>query len=212
LFVGRPSFDDAAHLHIEEVRMSAPSQADGVAALIEPLARDAGLVLESVTVTPAGKRRVLRVIVDLPPERTGGVPMEAVATASQAISAALDQSPVMGGQPYTLEVSSPGTDRPLTERRHWMRARGRLVTVVAATGVPAGQVPQAAGRLIAVTDSGITLDSGPEIGWELIGSGRIEVEFGHPSALDDLAEDDAAEEDDDEEDEDDDETNPEGEG
>ncbi len=81
--------------------MNAPSQADGVRALAEPLAVQAGLVIENVTITPAGKRRVLRVIVDLPEDRTGGVPMDSVTVAAQAISAALDESSVMGGLPYT---------------------------------------------------------------------------------------------------------------
>jgi ribosome maturation factor RimP len=200
-------------LHIEEVRMNAPSQADGVRALAEPFARDAGLVVESVTVTPAGKRRVLRVIVDLPEDRTGGVPMDAVATAAQAISAALDESAVMGGQPYTLEVSSPGTDRPLTERRHWMRARGRLVQLVAAVGV-AG-LDGATGRLTDVTDSGIVLDGDREVGWAQLAAGRIEVEFGRPSDLaddeSDLADEDDGEDEDDE-DQDDEESTTEGEG
>ena len=161
--------------------MGAPSQADGVRALAEPLARDAGLVVESVTVTPAGKRRVLRVIVDLPEDSTGGVPMDAVASAAQLISAALDQSPVMGGLPYVLEVSSPGADRPLTERRHWLRARGRLVNLVPVAGQPAPPV----GRLTDVTDRGVTLDGEREIEWSAIATGRIEVEFGRPAGSDD---------------------------
>jgi ribosome maturation factor RimP len=184
-----------AHVHIEEVRMSAPSQADGVRALAEPLAREAGLVVESVTVTPAGKRRVLRVVVDLPEDRTGGVPMEAVSVAAQSISAALDESSVMGGQPYVLEVSSPGTDRPLVERRHWLRARGRLVEITPASG-HAGQ--GGTGRLTAVTEAGVVLDSVREVGWESIGSGRIEVEFGHPADFEDLDDVDDDDENDDE--------------
>jgi ribosome maturation factor RimP len=199
--------------------MVAPSQADGVRALAEPLARDAGLVVESVTITPAGKRRVLRVIVDLPEDSTGGVPMDAVATAAQSISAALDESTVMGGLPYVLEVSSPGADRPLTERRHWLRARGRLVNLLST----AGHSAQPQGRLTDVTDSGVILDDGREIGWAAIASGRVEVEFGRPAGSDseDLADDDAddaddaddddADDDDDsEDDDDDDETEGEG--
>jgi ribosome maturation factor RimP len=192
-----------ANLHIEEVRMGAPSQADGVRALAEPLARDAGLVVESVTITPAGKRRVLRVIVDLPEDRTGGVPMDAVANAAQSISAALDESPVMGGLPYVLEVSSPGADRPLTERRHWLRARGRLVNVLPTSGHPVP--PQ--GRLTDVTESGLTLDGDREIPWTAIASGRVEVEFGRlAEALpdDELDETDEADDDDDSDDVDDD--------
>ena len=166
--------------------MSAPSQADGVRALAEPLAREAGLVIENVTVTPAGKRRVLRVTVDLPEDRTGGVPMDSVATAAQAISAALDESSVMGGLPYTLEVSSPGADRPLTERRHWRRARGRLVELIPPAGVaPAWPASAASGRLTAVTETGLVLDGEREVDWADVGSGRVELEFGHPSAADD---------------------------
>jgi ribosome maturation factor RimP len=173
--------------------MSAPSQADGVRALAEPLAREAGLVIENVTITPAGKRRVLRVIVDLPEDLTGGVPMDAVATAAQAISAALDASPVMGGTPYVLEVSSPGADRPLTERRHWMRARGRLVQLTAPDGrAPAWPSNESTGRLTAVTEAGLILDRDREVAWAEIGSGRVELEFGRPAEFDqsDAADDD----------------------
>jgi ribosome maturation factor RimP len=162
--------------------MSAPSQADGVRALAEPFARAAGLVIEDVTVTPAGKRRVLRVIVDLPEDLTGGVPMDAVATAAQAISAALDESPVMGGMPYVLEVSSPGADRPLTERRHWLRARGRLVQLSPPVGVgPSWPAAESVGRLTAVTDAGLILDGDREVSWPDVGSGRVELEFGRPA-------------------------------
>ena len=183
--------------------MVAPSQADGVRALAEPLARDAGLVVESVTVTPAGKRRVLRVIVDLPEDSTGGVPMDAVATAAQSISTALDESSVMGGMPYVLEVSSPGADRPLTERRHWLRARGRLVNLIPV----AGESAPAQGRLTEVTESGVILDGDRTVDWTVIASGRVEVEFGRPAGSDeDLVDDeiDAVDDDDDSENEDDD--------
>jgi ribosome maturation factor RimP len=151
--------------------VSASTQADGVRALAAPLAEAAGLVVESVTVSPAGRRRVLRVTVDLPDDRTGGVPMEAVTQASQAISAALDGSDVMGGAPYVLEVSSPGVDRPLTERRHWSRARGRLVTAQLADG------GEATGRLVAVDDAGVTLEGAGPLPWDGVRKGRVEIEF-----------------------------------
>jgi ribosome maturation factor RimP len=159
--------------------------------LAEPLAREAGLVVESVTVTPAGKRRVLRVIVDLPEDSSGGVPMDAVAAAAQLISTALDESTVMGGMPYVLEVSSPGADRPLTERRHWLRARGRLVNLLPTAGVSAE--PQ--GRLTEVTDNGVTLDGDRTIGWAAIASGRVEVEFGRPAGSDEELNEELNEED-----------------
>ena len=168
--------------------MSASSQADGVRALAAPLAGAVGLVVEDVTVSPAGRRRVLRVTVDLPEDRTGGVPMEAVTQASQAISAALDGSDVMGGSPYVLEVSSPGIDRPLTERRHWSRARGRLVTAQLADG------GEATGRLVAVDDAGVTIDGRSPLAWDEVRKGRIEIEFNRVADADLGDEDDESEE------------------
>src|SRR5919202_4149540 len=103
---------------------------DTVRGLAEQAASRAGLVVEDVAVQPAGRRRVVRVVVDLPDDALGGVPMDAVATVSQTLSQRLDDADAMGGTPYTLEVSSPGVDRPLAQRRHWARARTRLVRVL----------------------------------------------------------------------------------
>src|SRR4051794_38847243 len=89
-----------------------------------------GLDLEAVDLTSAGKRRVLRVAID----KDGGVTMDDIADATKEVSRVLDDTDVMGEQAYTLEVTSPGTDRPLTLPRHWRRNRGRLVTVATADG------------------------------------------------------------------------------
>ena len=86
--------------------------------LLEPVVAEAGFDLEDVLVTPAGKRRQVRVIVD----GDGGVSLDDVAVVSQRVSAALDDSAAMGSGPYVLEVTSPGVDRPLTQPRHWRRA------------------------------------------------------------------------------------------
>lgn len=173
---------------------------DQVRAVAAAAVTSAGLVLEDVTVTPAGRRRVLRVVVDLPDDVLGGVPVESVESAARALSEALDGSDVMGGTPYVLEVTSPGVDRPLTERRHWLRARGRLVTVTLADG---GTV---AGRLTGAGDDGVTVD-GRLLGWDDLRKGRVEVEFNRPDepagADDDLVDDDETDDDtDDEHDED----------
>lgn len=95
------------------------------AALREPLGA-LGLDVEAVEITPAGKRRVLRVAVD----KDGGVTLDDVAEATREVNRVLDESDVMGEQPYTLEVTSRGVDRPLVAPRHWRRNTGRLVKVV----------------------------------------------------------------------------------
>src|ERR1700709_2228211 len=95
--------------------------------VLSPVVAATGHDLEDVTVTAAGRRSLIRVIVDA----DGGVDLDAVADVSRAGSDALDEGPgsdAFAG-PYVLEVSSPGVDRPLTEPRHWRRAIGRLVQV-----------------------------------------------------------------------------------
>ena len=94
------------------------------AELGDPL-RALGLDIEAVEITPAGNRRVLRIAVD----KDGGVSLDDVADATRAVNEVLDESDVMGKQPYTLEVTSRGVDRPLTLPRHWRRNAGRLVKV-----------------------------------------------------------------------------------
>jgi ribosome maturation factor RimP len=151
------------------------AQVDGVRALAREAAASAGLVLEDVAISQAGRRRVVRVVLDLPADRLGGVPLDAVAEASQLLSQALDASPVLGRQPYVLEVTSPGVDRPLTERRHWLRARGRLVAVRLTAG------DTVTGRLAGVDDDGIDLDPGPgplRLSWPQVDRGRVQVDFG----------------------------------
>ncbi len=90
----------------------------------------AGLDLEAVELTQAGKRRMLRVAVD----QDGGVTLDDIAEATREVSRILDDSDVMGSAPYTLEVTSPGIDRPLAHPRHWRRNRGRLVKATLTDG------------------------------------------------------------------------------
>lgn len=104
-----------------------------IAELAAPAASAAGLELDGVSVSPAGKRTRVLVTVDLPETEVGSANLDAVADASRAIGAALDQANVPS-TPYTLEVSTPGTGRPLTERRHFMRARTRKVTLQLTAG------------------------------------------------------------------------------
>ena len=101
---------------------------------IEPVVGAAGYDLEELVVTPAGRRSVVRVVVD----RDSGVTLDDIAEVSRAVSAVLDENDGdLGRAPYVLEVTSPGVDRPLTEPRHWRRNTGRLVTVpVGPAGAP----------------------------------------------------------------------------
>ena len=103
---------------------------DRLAGLLSDALLAEGLDVEAVELTPAGNRRLLRVAVD----KDGGVTLDEVADATRVVSRTLDETDVMGEQPYTLEVSSRGADRPLTLPRHWRRNQGRLVKVVTHDG------------------------------------------------------------------------------
>src|SRR5579863_6483827 len=140
--------------------------------LLEPVVSAAGLELESIRVGRAGRRGLLRVVVDA----EHGVDTDRIAEVSRAVAAEVDASDVMGSGPYTLEVSSPGVDRPLTEPRHWRRASGRLVEVpvhdsvgrlsgqansaVTADAAASGAAGPVQGRVISAGPAGVTLDVG----------------------------------------------------
>ena len=104
--------------------------AEAIARAVASVVAEAGLDLEDVVVHPAGRRTLVRVVVDV----DGGLSLDAVAAVSGPVSDAIDASGLVGETGYTLEVTSPGVDRPLTEPRHWRRARSRLVEVSLATG------------------------------------------------------------------------------
>jgi ribosome maturation factor RimP len=115
--------------------------------VLTPAVQSAGLELEDVELRTVGRRVVVRVLVD----SDHGVTLDEVAVASRAVSDALDTSDVLGDEPYTLEVSSPGVDRPLTLPRHWHRNVGRLVSVTATDG------RESTGRLLSVSDEDSTI-------------------------------------------------------
>ena len=161
-----------------------------LAGLIEPAVAAAGMDLELVRLTVAGKRRQLRIVVD----SDQGVSHNDLDGVSRKISAVLDASNALGDAPYTLEVSSPGVDRPLTEPRHWRRARGRLVRVKvkgAGEGSTVSGEGFVEGRVLAADADGVTLGlAGGErrFPYADMGAGSVQVEFGRiPDAeLDDF--------------------------
>jgi ribosome maturation factor RimP len=173
-----------------------------LAGWIAPVVEGAGYDLEELVVTPAGRRSVVRVVID----RDAGVTLDDIAEVSRAVSDVLDTNDDgMGRTPYVLEVTSPGVDRPLTEPRHWRRNTGRLVAV--AVG-PAGATEQVTGRITAVDDAGVTLTveahgkpgakkrapTPRSVPWTELGDGRVQVEFARSgAAADDATEDDLVE-------------------
>jgi ribosome maturation factor RimP len=168
------------------------SAVDRIRALIEPVL--APLVVEDVTVTPAGRRRVVRISVDRSTDESAVVdrasePMslDEVAEATRAVSETLDDSDVLGEQPYTLEVTSFGVGRPLTRPRHYQRGVGRLV-VISREGEDdvRGRVRSAGPDAVTVTVA--ATKQSPEhtetIPYAEVARARIDVEFSRPESDD----------------------------
>ncbi|MFL4476813.1 ribosome maturation factor RimP [Paeniglutamicibacter sp. ORCA_105] len=159
--------------------------------LLEPTVASHQLVLEEVEVRRAGDQRIVHVVVDVT-EGTEGILLDQVAEVSRSISEALDKDPHDTADPYELEVSSPGTSRPLTLPRHWHRNVGRMVKVNVI-----GE-DNLLGRLTEVTETGITIvpeitvkkGMKPKVGeprtieFGSIRRGNVEVEFARAESAD----------------------------
>ena len=150
-------------------------------ALLEPSVVALGLDLEAVESVTTGRRRRVSVIVD----RDGGIDLDGIAAVSKTVSAALDADDVMGEDSYTLEVTSPGVDRPLTAQRHWRRIVGRLVIAVRRDG------SQGEARILSVDDDAVVLSPGIAHGddgedvrvpWVDLDRGLVQIEFRRPES------------------------------
>jgi ribosome maturation factor RimP len=171
----------------------AAADAERIVGLLEPAVAAMGMDLEDVRITSAGRRRLLRIVVDA----DGGVSLDDIALVSRELSATLDRAATMGEAPYTLEVSSPGVDRPLTQPKHWRRAVGRMVTAPLRAD-PGGRAPQSppfqpssaqdgpagstvvTGRVAGTDSSGVRFDvdgASRVFGYAELGPGRIQIEF-----------------------------------
>ena len=156
-----------------------PQSAHPDSAALEPVVRDAvrgtGFELEALEEVGAGRRRLIRVIID----SDAGVGLDDIATVSRAVGLALDERDDLFAGPYTLEITSPGVDRPLTAPRHWRRNRLRLVR---ATLADEGEL---VGRVGDCDDEGVTLlVSGVlrRVCYTKLHRAVVQVEFRPPSA------------------------------
>ncbi|MCP9209388.1 ribosome maturation factor RimP [Streptomyces cucumeris] len=157
------------------------TQSERLRGLLEPLVSARELDLEEVEVTPAGRRRVLRIVVD----SDDGVQLDTCAELSRDISRTLDESDAMGATPYVLEVTSPGAERPLAEPRHYRRATGRLMRAKLADG------DELVARITAVDEDGLDLEvpgvkgrkpTARRLAFKEISKARVEIEFNRKPA------------------------------
>ena len=120
---------------------------DQVSELISPALHQAGYFLEDVNIVSPGQHRIVTVIVD----GESGLNLDQVTVASKLVSELLDAAAFMGETPFTLEVTSPGIDRPLTLPRHFAKNVDRLLKVTKTDGLTV------TGRILSNTESDVTL-------------------------------------------------------
>ncbi|MFC9647622.1 MULTISPECIES: ribosome maturation factor RimP [unclassified Streptomyces] len=152
------------------------TQSERLRGLLEPLVSAKDLDLEEIEVSRAGRRRVLRVVVD----SDEGVDLDECAELSRSISDRLDETDAMGEDEYQLEVTSPGAERPLTEHRHYVRAVGRLARF------QLHEDGELVARILTVDDEGLDLEvpgvkgrkpTARRVGFAGIDKARVEIEF-----------------------------------
>ncbi|MEE1798730.1 ribosome maturation factor RimP [Streptomyces sp. NPDC101062] len=152
------------------------TQSERLRGLLEPLVSAKDLDLEEIEVSRAGRRRVLRIVVD----SDEGVDLDECAELSRSISEKLDETDAMGEDEYQLEVTSPGAERPLTEQRHYLRAVGRLARIQLHEG------DELVARILTVDDEGLDLEvpgvkgrkpTARRVEFAQIAKARVEIEF-----------------------------------
>ena len=156
--------------------MPVPSR-ERVIELISELVHAQGYDVEDVVVTSAGKHSAVRIMVD----SDAGIELDAAAEISRLVSELFDTLEEIGETPYTLEVTSPGIDRPLTLDRHWRRARGRIARIDLAGETVVGRIGTLNGDSVAVVIGGRGGLTVREIALGDVQKAVVQVEFSKPS-------------------------------
>jgi ribosome maturation factor RimP len=120
---------------------------DQISELVTPAVSEQGFYLEDVHVATPGSHRIVTCIVD----GDASLNLDQVTSVSRVISELLDEAAFMGETPFTLEVTSPGVDRPLTQPRHFAKNADRLLKIVKVDG------SEVTGRILSNTDHDVTL-------------------------------------------------------
>lgn len=142
------------------------SNKEAITAAITPAIESLGFYLEDIAITSAGRRSMLTVIVD----GDTHLSLDQVTVATKAISEIVENLPTLGSNPFTLEVTSPGLDRPLTKPRHWHKNKDRLIKIILNDGA------EITGRIKDSTQVDVTVDE-QLVKFTDIKRATLEIEF-----------------------------------
>lgn len=144
---------------------ASPDIEDRARRICEPLIAAEGMELLEVEYLREGGRWVLRLFIDKP---GGVVGLEECAIGSRAVDVALDVEDFIPNE-YSLEVSSPGLEKPLTRPPHFVRAKGKLVRIKTFSALFTPPRKNFVGTIVDVSAVGLTL--------EVEGAGRFDIAF-----------------------------------
>ena len=128
---------------------------EDISAAIRPIIEASGNYLEELTITSAGKVKILTVIVD----SDSHLNLDQITAATKEISEVIETLEELGDSAFTLEVTSPGIDRPLTKPRHWRKNFGRLVKITMTSGQDIqGRIGEATETTVLVGDQKVSFE------------------------------------------------------
>jgi ribosome maturation factor RimP len=147
---------------------------DQIAELVTPALAQSQYFLEDVNLVSPGNHRIVTCIVD----GESALNLDQVTDASKIISALLDEAAFMGETPFTLEVTSPGTDRPLTLPRHFAKNRTRLLKATLNDGsVITGRITENSETTVTLEVAEKKITKSVEIALSDIKRAVVEIEF-----------------------------------
>lgn len=149
-----------------------------ISSLLAPVVAAHDLEIDRLEVTAAGKRSVVRIFLDGDGPAGVGPSLDQIAEATRSISVALDDADLTKGRPYTLEVSSRGVGRPLTEAKHFRRNRGRLVAVVTDEGELTGRIAEVGPDFVELDIAGVV----KQVPLASVTTALVQVEMNRPLA------------------------------
>jgi ribosome maturation factor RimP len=139
---------------------------EDISAAIRPIIEASGNYLEELTITSAGKVKILTVIVD----SDSHLNLDQITAVTKEISEIIEALEELGDSAFTLEVTSPGIDRPLTKPRHWRKNFDRLVKITMISGQDIqGRIGEATETTVFVGDQ--------KVSFEDIKRAVLEIEF-----------------------------------
>ncbi|MEY3408150.1 MAG: hypothetical protein RL038_1211 [Actinomycetota bacterium] len=135
--------------------------------IVQTIVSGHGCILEDLSIRRAGRRLLIQVIVD----HESHLDLDVVAKISRELDQELELTNFFGEQGYTLEVSSPGVDRPLSLPRHYRKNIDRLIQFELVTG------NLLTGRLEKFEDETFYLEDGTTLLFAEVKAGQVQIEF-----------------------------------